>query len=331
MQFSDWSEALHWARQQDLVIGVDEVGRGCLAGPLVVAASSRSEDISGINIYFLAEDGQSILVYPNPPSPSERQGSDFLEASDEPPAHPENKSAALGSLASPGPLTKTSASAPSAASKTLSNPLDIQTLRSFSADWLESYLSEDTKEKPRTKGKPISLEHIEDSKKLSPQQRQKLSSLILKHFSISLVVIPPTLIDRVNILQATLLGMEQAVLRLRDRMLPIRQKHDVTRSQAFIDGPHVPKSIQAWSWPVIDGDALVTEISAASIVAKVFRDDWMKQLDTVYPGYSWASHKGYGTSSHLNALKLLGPTPMHRMSFAPVAEAAHNRMGQNPF
>lgn len=113
-------------------------------------------------------------------------------------------------------------------------------------------------------------------------------------------------IDRINILQASLLAMQRAVAALA-----------VAPELALIDGnrcPELPCAAQA----VIKGDSRVEAISAASILAKVARDAEMVELDARYPGYGLASHKGYGSRAHLTALETLGVTPIHRRSYAPV-------------
>jgi ribonuclease HII len=113
-------------------------------------------------------------------------------------------------------------------------------------------------------------------------------------------------IDRINILQATFLAMQRAVA-----ALTVQPVH------ALVDGnqcPRLPCTVQA----IVGGDGSVAAISAASIVAKVARDREMVELDGRYPGYGLADHKGYSTAFHLAALERLGPTPIHRRSFAPV-------------
>ena len=116
-------------------------------------------------------------------------------------------------------------------------------------------------------------------------------------------------IDRLNILQATLLAMQRAVAGL--RLVPTRVLVDDNRL------PRLPMLAEA----IIGGDAKVPAISAASILAKVHRDRWCEQIDAEYPQYGFAAHKGYGTAAHLAALRQHGPTPWHRRSFAPVAQA----------
>lgn len=113
-------------------------------------------------------------------------------------------------------------------------------------------------------------------------------------------------IDTINILQASLLAMRRAVLAL-----------GRAPDHAQVDGdrcPSLPCTVEA----IVRGDSLIPAISAASILAKVSRDREMVELDRCYPGYGFADHKGYGTAAHLDALRRLGPTPLHRRSFAPV-------------
>jgi ribonuclease HII len=115
-------------------------------------------------------------------------------------------------------------------------------------------------------------------------------------------------IDEINILQATMLAMTRAVIAL-----------GVDPSKVLVDGNRLPK----WRYDavaVIGGDAIHPCISAASIIAKEHRDRLMLAADEQYPGYGWASNKGYGSAVHMAALKQLGPTPLHRRSFAPVAQ-----------
>jgi ribonuclease HII len=113
-------------------------------------------------------------------------------------------------------------------------------------------------------------------------------------------------IDRLNILHATMLAMQRAVEGL-----------TVTRKLALIDGNRCPQ-LAVPSAPVVKGDSRVPAIAAASILAKVSRDREMLEMDRLYPGYGIAGHKGYPTPVHLEALTRLGPTPIHRRSFAPV-------------
>ena len=117
-------------------------------------------------------------------------------------------------------------------------------------------------------------------------------------------------IDQLNILQATLLAMQRAVAGL--RLKPVK---------VLVDGNRLPV-LDVRAEAVVQGDALVPAISAASILAKVHRDRLCQDLHAQYPVYGFDRHKGYGTAEHLNALAEHGPSPSHRMSFAPVARSA---------
>lgn len=151
---------------------------------------------------------------------------------------------------------------------------------------------------------------LADSKKLSEKRRLALFDEIKeKALCWSLGRAEPEEIDQLNILHATLLAMQRAVAGL-----------SVKPELALIDGnrcPPLPMAAQS----VVKGDSLVAEISAASILAKVTRDQEMAELDALYPGYGFAKHKGYPTPLHREKLALLGPTPFHRRSFAPVRQA----------
>ena len=149
---------------------------------------------------------------------------------------------------------------------------------------------------------------LNDSKKLSPRQREALA-LEIKSNALCYAVARASVeeIDRLNILQASLLAMDRAVTQLR-----------VIPNFVYVDGNHLP----FWHYPsqaVVKGDARVPAIAAASILAKVVRDAEMVELDSAYPGYGLAQHKGYPTRQHLEALHKLGPSPIHRRSFGPVA------------
>ena len=148
---------------------------------------------------------------------------------------------------------------------------------------------------------------LNDSKKLSEKRRLALCEEIKeKALSWSLGRAEPHEIDELNILHATMLAMQRAVEGL-----------SVTPKLALIDGNRCPK-LAVPSAPVVKGDSRVPAIAAASILAKVSRDREMVEMDRLYPGYGIAGHKGYPTPVHLEALQRLGPTPIHRRSFAPV-------------
>ncbi|MBX2857033.1 MAG: ribonuclease HII [Cellvibrionaceae bacterium] len=153
--------------------------------------------------------------------------------------------------------------------------------------------------------KPIS--GLADSKKLSEKKREALYEQITRHalaWSVARASVQE--IDRLNILQASLLAMKRAV-----DGLSLRPDH------VLVDGNKLPD----WNYSceaVVQGDSRIAEISAASIVAKVTRDREMQALDLRFPGYGFAGHKGYPTKKHLDALAVLGPSEIHRLSYGPV-------------
>jgi len=156
--------------------------------------------------------------------------------------------------------------------------------------------------------KPI--KGLADSKTLSEKRRDLLAIEIREHaLSFSIAFASVDEIDSINILQATLLAMKRAVEAL---MHP--------PSEVLVDGLHVPK-ISFKSRAIVDGDKLIEEISAASILAKTARDAQMCALHLQFPQYNFKQHKGYGTAEHMRALKLHGPCALHRRSFAPVRAA----------
>lgn len=153
--------------------------------------------------------------------------------------------------------------------------------------------------------KPI--EGLADSKKLSERKRELLAVQIKEHaLAWAIGRAEPHEIDEINILQASLLAMSRAVEQLK-----------VQPDFAWIDGNKCPR-LKMPCEAVVKGDSKVPCISAASIIAKVARDNEMVELDKQYPGYGIADHKGYPTAVHLAALEKLGATPLHRRSFGPV-------------
>lgn len=154
--------------------------------------------------------------------------------------------------------------------------------------------------------KPIA--GLADSKQLTAARREKLYELILANaLCCSVAQASVQEIDSINILQATMLAMRRAVEGL--RLVP----HKV-----LVDGNRIPE-LKVRAEAIVQGDAKVQAISAASIVAKVTRDRWCREIEQQFPGYGFERHKGYGTAEHLQALHALGATPHHRRSFAPVA------------
>jgi ribonuclease HII len=155
------------------------------------------------------------------------------------------------------------------------------------------------------------IEGLADSKVLTPERRTELALLIrAQALAFSVIEMSVLEIERRNILQATLFGMRRALVEL--SLAPIL---------ALIDGNVLPKRLPCPARAIVDGDALEPCISAASILAKVHRDALMVKLDARYPGYGFASHKGYSTPEHLEALQRLGPCRIHRRGFAPVIRA----------
>jgi ribonuclease HII len=149
---------------------------------------------------------------------------------------------------------------------------------------------------------------LDDSKKLTAAKRETLYARIVERaVAYSVVVIEREEIDRINIFQATMVGMTRALLGL----MP-------AATEALIDGNQLPKNLPCPARAIIGGDALEPSISAASILAKVSRDRLMVAMDAQFPGYGFADHKGYSTPAHLAALQRLGPCAEHRRSFEPV-------------
>ena len=158
---------------------------------------------------------------------------------------------------------------------------------------------------------------LADSKKLSEKKRDALALLIQQHaLCWAIGRASPQEIDELNILHATMLAMTRAVQALR-----IQPDH------VMVDGNRCPKW-QYSSEAIVKGDGLIAEISAASIIAKVARDQEMQDLDKAYPAYGFAKHKGYPTAFHLSKLAELGPLPQYRMSFKPVQLSLAARDGQ---
>ena len=156
-------------------------------------------------------------------------------------------------------------------------------------------------------GADCPIEGLADSKKLTAKRREVLAEEIKQHAKAWAVVsISPDEIDRINILQATMLAMKESVEQLQ-----------ITPNHVFIDGNRCPEISHAVT-AIIKGDARVAEISAASILAKVERDAQMAVLHEQYPHYGFDKHKGYPTKIHMELLAEHGPCPEHRRSYAPV-------------
>jgi ribonuclease HII len=149
---------------------------------------------------------------------------------------------------------------------------------------------------------------LDDSKRLSAKRRAVLEAEIKAKCRWAVGIASVEEIDAINILQATMLAMTRAVDAL-----------GLEPALVMVDGNRLPR----WRYvaeAIIGGDAIHPCISAASIIAKEHRDRIMVAADADYPGYGWASNKGYGAAVHMTALRQLGPTPLHRKSFAPVTQ-----------
>ena len=156
---------------------------------------------------------------------------------------------------------------------------------------------------------------LADSKKLTPSRREKLYDEIrAKALCCSIAEASVEEIDRLNILQATLLAMRRAVMGLR-----------LKPAMVLVDGNRLPL-LDMPAEAIVKGDALVQAISAASILAKVHRDRWCVQVHDDFPQYGFAGHKGYGTAAHMAALHAHGACIHHRRSFAPVAQSLREEM-----
>ena len=156
------------------------------------------------------------------------------------------------------------------------------------------------------------IDGVADSKVLTATVRELLATEIRRRaLAVGIAVVEPEEIDRVNIYQAGLRALRRAVERLRP-LVP---------GFVLVDGREIPGlAIPQSAYP--KGDAFVTSIAAASIVAKCHRDALMRELDAIYPAYGFGRHMGYATRTHLTALRVHGPSPVHRRSFAPVIAAS---------
>lgn len=165
--------------------------------------------------------------------------------------------------------------------------------------------------KPRPAG-------LDDSKKLTAERRELLEDRIRRRCAFGIGVVEVEDIDRLNIFGATMLAMTLAMERLCEAL-------GVDCGQALVDGNLTPMGRRPeWRWParaIVGGDGREPAIGAASILAKTWRDRLMREHHEAHPHYNWASNKGYSTPDHLEALRRHGPCPLHRRSFAPVAQA----------
>ena len=159
---------------------------------------------------------------------------------------------------------------------------------------------------------------LNDSKKIDPDRREVLAERIRERaIAWAVAAVDASAIDRINIYEASRLAMKRAVLQLNPGC-------------DFVLVDAVPLDLPLPQQPLIQGDERCHAIAAASIIAKVYRDRMMREWDRFYPEYGLANHKGYQTPEHLAAIRLLGPTPMHRFSFEPVRQNAfHSPMAQD--
>ena len=165
--------------------------------------------------------------------------------------------------------------------------------------------------KPRPAG-------LDDSKRLSEERREALERPIRRRCAFGIGVVGVEEIDRINIFAATMLAMTEAVSRLEEAL-------GAVPAEVLVDGNLTPAGrCQKWRWsarPIVGGDVSEPAISAASILAKTWRDRLMREAARDHPHYGWERNKGYGSPEHLEALRTHGPCPLHRRSFAPVARA----------
>lgn len=161
---------------------------------------------------------------------------------------------------------------------------------------------------------PYLLENLNDSKKISKTKRQKLYDALLEEKQKGTMLLGIGLataqeIDELNILNATFLAMKRAL-----------ENSASTPTEVLVDGNREPKNFNLKTRAIIKGDSKSYSISAASILAKVYRDNLMEEMAKKYPGYGFEKNAGYGTKAHIEGLKTLGITPEHRKSYAPIKE-----------
>jgi len=156
------------------------------------------------------------------------------------------------------------------------------------------------------------IDGVADSKALTAAKRDRAYvEIVARSLSYGIAIVDAETIDRINILQATLLAMRLAHTNLSNKIIP---------DLVLIDGNTLPRIPDARERALVGGDALCASIAAASILAKVTRDRLMIEASDIYPHYGFASHKGYGSREHLKALQEHGPCPLHRRSFSPVSQ-----------
>ena len=160
----------------------------------------------------------------------------------------------------------------------------------------------------------INKDEIKDSKKISFKKRIILSKYIKKNSIYAIGMASVYEIEKINILNASLLSMQRALKKLKHKP-----------SIAYIDGPFAPKNIKMKCKTFIKGDEKVTSIAAASIIAKIHRDRYMRYLSYLFPVYNWSTNAGYGTKKHIEQIIKKGITVHHRKSFEPIKSLIHNK------
>jgi ribonuclease HII len=156
----------------------------------------------------------------------------------------------------------------------------------------------------------VDIPEVNDSKQMTSRAREEAFRQIMeKSLAVAVAASPVKVIDRVNILQATMLAMTLAVRRLRRQV-----------DYVLVDGNRYPDNLSLSGEPIVDGDARCRSIAAASVIAKVTRDRLMRNLDRLYPQYGFSRNKGYATVEHIRAIQEFGPTPHHRFSFSPIRQ-----------
>lgn len=159
------------------------------------------------------------------------------------------------------------------------------------------------------------LEMVADSKKITAKKREQLFRIIKeKALAVEIGVVENTVIDKINILQATFLAMRHAI-----------KKAKIEPDYILLDGSFKIPKLEIPQTAIVKGDATVWTIAAASIIAKVSRDWLMGEIDKKYPEYLFSGHKGYGTKIHFAKIKEFGPCPVHRFSFSPIKEMKNKR------
>ncbi len=153
------------------------------------------------------------------------------------------------------------------------------------------------------------LPGVDDSKRLTPEERERAASLICERCAWGIGIAEVEEIDRFNILRATFLAMERAIRGLPEPALGV-----------LVDGKFFSCDLSIPAETIVRGDSRFCEIAAASVLAKTHRDGLMRELDRQYPGYGFADHFGYATPEHIARLAELGPSPIHRKSFAPIRD-----------